>query len=41
MTSSRQVLYASSGEDFAAAARQAALAVRDEIRRLRQVISSR
>jgi orotidine-5'-phosphate decarboxylase len=38
---SRQVLYASSGEDFASAARQAALAVRDEIRRLRQVISSR
>jgi orotidine-5'-phosphate decarboxylase len=38
---SRQVLYASSGEDFAAAARQAALTVRDEIRRLRQVISSR
>jgi orotidine-5'-phosphate decarboxylase len=38
---SRQVLYASSGEDFASAARQAALTVRDEIRRLRQVISSR
>jgi len=38
---SRQVLYASSGEDFASAARQAALAVRDEIRRLRQVVSSR
>lgn len=38
---SRQVLYASSGEDFASAARQAALAVRDDIRRLREVVSSR
>lgn len=38
---SRQVLYASSGDDFAAAARRAALAVRDEIRRLRQALSSR
>jgi orotidine-5'-phosphate decarboxylase len=38
---SRQVLYASSGEDFASAARKAALAVRDQIRRLRQAVSSR
>jgi orotidine-5'-phosphate decarboxylase len=37
---SRQVLYASQGEDFAAAARQAALALRDEIRRLREAVLS-
>jgi orotidine-5'-phosphate decarboxylase len=37
---SRQVLYASQGEDFAAAARQAALALRDEIRRWREAVLS-
>jgi orotidine-5'-phosphate decarboxylase len=37
---SRQVLYASRGEDFAAAARQAALSLRDEIRRLREAVLS-
>jgi orotidine-5'-phosphate decarboxylase len=36
---SRQVLYASSGPDFAAAARQAALALRDEMRRLRETVT--
>jgi orotidine-5'-phosphate decarboxylase len=35
---SRQVLYASRGEDFAAAARQVALALRDEMHRLREVV---
>jgi len=38
---SRQVLYASQGDDFAAAARQAALALRDEIGRLREAVLSR
>jgi orotidine-5'-phosphate decarboxylase len=37
---SRQVLYASPGPDFAAAARQAALALRDEMRRLREAVLS-
>jgi orotidine-5'-phosphate decarboxylase len=37
---SRQVLYASQGEDFAAAARRVALALRDEIRRLREAVLS-
>jgi len=37
---SRQVLYASGEDDFAAAARQAALALRDEIGRRREVILS-
>ena len=37
---SRQVLYASPGPDFAAAARQAALALRDEMRRLRETVLS-
>ncbi|MHB1415043.1 MAG: orotidine-5'-phosphate decarboxylase [Chloroflexota bacterium] len=36
INSSRQILYASSGPDFAAAARHAALALRDEINRYRQ-----
>ena len=40
MTSSRQVLYASPGPDFATAARQAALALRDEIHRLREAVLS-
>jgi orotidine-5'-phosphate decarboxylase len=35
---SRQVLYASQGEDFAAAARQVALALRDEMHRLREEV---
>jgi orotidine-5'-phosphate decarboxylase len=35
VSSSRAVLYASSGDDFAAAARQAALAARDELNRAR------
>jgi orotidine-5'-phosphate decarboxylase len=35
---SRQVLYASSGPDFAKAARQAALDLRDEMRRLREAV---
>jgi orotidine-5'-phosphate decarboxylase len=37
---SRQVLYASQREDFATAARQVALALRDEMRRLRQAVLS-
>lgn len=37
---SRQVLYASDGEDFAAAARGVAQGLRDEMRRLRKVILS-
>jgi orotidine-5'-phosphate decarboxylase len=37
---SRQVLYASQGDDFAAAARRAALALRDEIGRLREAVLS-
>jgi len=37
---SRQVLYASQGEDFAAAARQVALSLREEIRRLREAVLS-
>ena len=37
---SRQVLYASQGDDFAAAARRVALALRDEIGRLREAILS-
>jgi orotidine-5'-phosphate decarboxylase len=37
---SRQVLYASQGDDFAAAARQVALALRDEIAWLREVVLS-
>ncbi len=35
ISSSRAILYASSGEDFAQAARNAALALRDEINRNR------
>jgi orotidine-5'-phosphate decarboxylase len=35
VSSSRQIIYASKGEDFALAARKAALALRDEINRLR------
>jgi orotidine-5'-phosphate decarboxylase len=35
VSSSRQIIYASRGEDFALAARKAALALRDEINRLR------
>ena len=35
ISSSRQIIYASKGEDFAEAARKAALALRDEINRLR------
>jgi orotidine-5'-phosphate decarboxylase len=35
INSSRQILYASKGRDFAAAARQAAMALRDEINRCR------
>lgn len=38
---SRQVLYASQGDDFAAAARRAALALRDEMARLRETVLSR
>ena len=37
---SRQVLYASGGQDFTGAARQVALALRDEIRWLREVVLS-
>jgi orotidine-5'-phosphate decarboxylase len=37
---SRQVLYASQGDDFAAAARQVALALRGEIRRVREAVLS-
>ena len=37
---SRQVLYASQGDDFAAAARRVALALRDEIGRLREAVLS-
>jgi len=36
MTSSRQILYASSGRDYAQAARRAAEALRDEINRQRE-----
>jgi len=36
INSSRAVLYAGQGEDFAAAARAAALATRDEINRYRR-----
>ena len=35
VSSSRAVLYASAGEDFAAAARRVALATRDELQRAR------
>jgi len=35
ISSSRAILYAGSGEDFAAAAREATLALRDEINRYR------
>ena len=38
VTSSRQVLYASSGDDFASAARRAALNLRDEINRQRDAV---
>jgi len=38
LTSSRQVLYASSGDDFARAARRAALNLRDEINRQRDAV---
>jgi len=38
VTSSRQVLYASSGDDFARAARRAALNLRDEINRQRDAV---
>jgi orotidine-5'-phosphate decarboxylase len=38
VTSSRQVLYASSGDDFAGAARRAALNLRDEINRQRDAV---
>jgi orotidine-5'-phosphate decarboxylase len=37
ITSSRQILYASSGKDYAQAARRAAQALRDEINRQREV----
>ena len=39
VSSSRAVLYASRGDNFAAAARQAALATRDELNRARSVLS--
>jgi len=38
VSSSRQVLYASSGDDFARAARRAALSLRDEINRQRDAV---
>jgi orotidine-5'-phosphate decarboxylase len=38
ITSSRQILYASSGRDYAQAARRAAQALRDEINRQREVV---
>ena len=40
INASRQVLYASPGPDFASAAREAGLALRDEMRRLREVVLS-
>ena len=39
INSSRAILYAGSGEDFAEVARHAALATRDAIRRSQQVLS--
>ncbi len=38
LSASRQVLYASSGDDFADAARRAALGLRDEIKRERDAL---
>jgi orotidine-5'-phosphate decarboxylase len=38
MTSSWQILYASSGQDYAQAARRAAEALRDEINRQREAV---
>ncbi|MFO1330380.1 MAG: orotidine-5'-phosphate decarboxylase [Rubrivivax sp.] len=41
VNSSRAVLYAGSGDDFAAAARRAALAARDELQRARAAVGTR
>jgi orotidine-5'-phosphate decarboxylase len=41
VSASRSILYASSGDDFAAAAREAAIATRDAIRTARLTAASR
>jgi len=38
INSSRQILYAGKGQDFAAAARRAAMALRDEINQYRRIV---